>query len=598
MIAYNAEIPGIVARHAALGRSIHAADIYSAMTIADLKDGIHPADAGYSKMATVWFNKLIEIGFSPDSNRPTVSLTEPATDATFAAPANITMHAAALDADGTVTKVEFFQGTAKLGEDLEAPYSFTWSGVPPGTYSLTAKAVDNDGLTSSSTTVTVNVSTTSTSGVGAWSPVLQWPTEAVHMSILPDGKVLVVNRSGGAREWDPVTNTFTLVPHPTTNTFCAGHSFLPDGRLLVAGGHVTTRVGVNDASIYDYRTKSWTPVAPMNDARWYPTNTSLPNGEVLVVSGSIDQTMLNMLPQVWQTGGGWRDLTGAVLSMPTSSAIYPWMFVAPDGRVFNPGPDQVTRFLDTSGSGSWSTGPTTNNTNFGARSNGTAVMYEPGKILIAGGGFPATNSAEVIDLNEPSPVWRNVSAMNKSRAHANSTILPDGKVLVTGGGYDNPDTWVYEAELWNPVSETWSVLPRMEVQRWYHSTAVLLPDGRVVTAGSDNVSNAQIYSPQYLFSGPRPTITSAPDEVTFGQTFLIDTPDAENIAGVTLIRLPSVTHSFNMNTRFNRLSFSRSAGGLEVTAPGHANLSPPGHYMLFVLNGSGVPSVAKIIRIN
>jgi len=116
------------------------------------------------------------------------------------------------------------------------------------------------------------------------------------------------------------------------------------------------------------------------------------------------------------------------------------------------------------------------------------------------------------------------------------------------------------------------------------------------SGGTDNW-NAEIYSPPYLFKGPRPTISSISATLAYGQPFTIQTPDAADIMDVTLIRLSSVTHSFNMNQRFTRLTFSRSSGALNLTAPSNRNVVPPGHYLFFILNGNGVPSVATIIQI-
>jgi hypothetical protein len=111
-----------------------------------------------------------------------------------------------------------------------------------------------------------------------------------------------------------------------------------------------------------------------------------------------------------------------------------------------------------------------------------------------------------------------------------------------------------------------------------------------------NPFTAEIFSPPYLFQGPRPTIVSAPASVTYGQTFFVQTPDAANITQVTWIRLSTVTHTFNENQRINLLNFSQAAGGLNVTAPASSNFAPPGHYMLFILQ-NGVPSVAAIVQI-
>jgi hypothetical protein len=126
--------------------------------------------------------------------------------------------------------------------------------------------------------------------------------------------------------------------------------------------------------------------------------------------------------------------------------------------------------------------------------------------------------------------------------------------------------------------------------------------GRVLNAGSGNGApeerNAELFSPPYLFRRPRPTITSEPSSVRYGEQFRIETPDPAAIAHVSLIRLGAVTHAFDANQRFLRLSFTADATGLTVTAPSSGNRVPPGHYMVFILSGSAVPSVAKIVRIH
>ena len=324
---------------------------------------------------------------------------------------------------------------------------------------------------------------------------------------------------------------------------------------------------------------------------------------------------MNLLPQVWETGTGtWRDLTNAQLWLP----FYPFTFVAPNGRVFYAGPGKTTRYLDTSGSGAWSVvGDSQFGVSawYGSRQWGSAVMYEPGKVLLVGGGnCPAydsacssvTATAEVINLNSATPSWRYVGSMANPRKQLNLTLLPDGRVLATGGtsgpvGWDDQTGPVYAAEVWDPVTESWTTWASSTVYRGYHSIALLLPDGRVVQAGGNIFggvnTSAEVFSPPYLFNGSRPTITAAPDTIGFGDTFRIDTPDSSAISQVTLVRLGAVTHSFNMSQRFNRLSFNATSGRLDVSAPPNGNVAPLGHYMLFILNTSGVPSVAKIVRV-
>lgn len=434
------------------------------------------------------------------------------------------------------------------------------------------------------------------SAVGQWSAVQVLPIVAVHAHMLPTGKVLFYPYTDDPYLWDPATATTAPAAHAGYNIFCTGHAFLADGRLLVTGGHIANNVGQPKAAIYNPFTNSWTPLPDMNAGRWYPSNTTLANGDVLVVSGDQDTTVgVNTLPQVWQTAtNSWRNLTNAQLSL----YLYPGMHLAPNGKVFMSIPSDTTRYLDTSGAGLWTTVAMRQ---FGFRGYGSSALYDDGKVLVAGGGDPPTNTAEVIDLNAASPSWRFVGSMTNARRQFDLTLLPDGKVLATGGssglGFDNSSAPVFAAEIWNPATEQWTTLASNTKYHGYHSNALLLPDGRVLTTGGDDQANAEIYSPPYLFKGARPTISAAPASVGYGQTFLVQTPNAASIAKVTWIRLPSVTHAFDMNQRINRLSFSAVAGGLNVTAPANANLCPPGHYMLFVLDGNGVPSVAKIIQI-
>jgi hypothetical protein len=214
----------------------------------------------------------------------------------------------------------------------------------------------------------------------------------------------------------------------------------------------------------------------------------------------------------------------------------------------------VTRYLDVTGTGDWSS---VGNSNYGTRNWGSAVMYDDGKVLIMGGspcGFYSSNcttyptaTAEIIDLNSPTPTWQYTGSMvTGGRKLHNATLLADGKVLVTGGsrGTESPNSTVtdpaYESEMWDPETGTWTTMATLTKVRAYHSTAMLLPDGRVLSAGLPGGASAEIYSPPYLFHGARPTITSAPPSVGYGQPFFVGTPDAANISRVTLLALSSV----------------------------------------------------------
>jgi uncharacterized repeat protein (TIGR01451 family) len=300
------------------------------------------------------------------------------------------------------------------------------------------------------------------------------------------------------------------------------------------------------------------------------------------------------LPQVYDYATGtWRDLTTALQTL----SFYPRTFSAPNGMAFVAGPDPLSQYLDTDGTGQWIPVDERVQPN---RSYGSAVMYAPGKILYVGGGQPATNAAEVIDLNDPNPVWRAVAPMEFARRNSNATLLPNGQVLVTGGnsGSSNYDgDAIMAAEIWDPATETFTTLANAADVRWYHSTALLLPDGSVLSTSGDNHLTAEVFSPPYLLEGvSRPTVSSAPGTVQYGDSFFVGTPDAADITGARWIRLGSATHAQNWDQYSQDAPFTVTAGGLNVKSPVTPNASPPGYYMLFLLKGD-VPSVGSIIHV-
>jgi hypothetical protein len=398
------------------------------------------------------------------------------------------------------------------------------------------------------------------------------------------------------------------VPFSTANLFCSGHALLADGRVFVAGGHIYPHAGITNATIFDPASQGWSSVAPLPAARWYPTVTALPDGRMLVTAGEIACDGCNaLIPAIYDPATNlWTQLSKASQNLP----YYPHMFVLPDGRVLaasaNRGPI-ASAALDIT-SQTWTT------VDPAVLDGGSAAMYAPGKIIKSGlgrdpdlPGAPSVATTYVIDMTQPSPGWRQTGSMAFPRTEHNLTVLPDGMVLVTGGSRNSDvgDTAaaVLEAELWSPSPETWTVMAAMQTPRMYHSSALLLPDGRVLVAGGGrdfpevDQPSAGIYSPPYLFKGPRPTIASAPSSIQYATAFFVSTPDGDRTAAVSLVRLGAVTHAFNENQRFVPVTFQPSPGGLTVQAPATANLAPPGHYMLFIVDTNGVPSVAAMVKV-
>lgn len=454
--------------------------------------------------------------------------------------------------------------------------------------------------------------------VGQWGPVVDWPVVAINAALLSNGKVLAYDSIGDhatetypiqdhtrATIWDPMTGTQTPVDVNTGyNIFCSGFAHLIDGRIFIAGGNKDQQLnGIPQTHIFDPATDIWTLGPTMLGGRWYPTVTPLSNGEMLITSGRVDT------PEVRTLDGNLRALTSASLSLP----LYPWMDVAPSGQTFYSGPDQTLRSLDTAGTGTWQTLGTRDSIN---RDYGGHAIYDIGKMLVAGGG-PSTKDARVIDFNGATPQVTATSPMANGRRQFNLTVLADGSVLATGGNSSGASlvdlsAGVYPAEQWNPATGQWKTLAAMQITRQYHSTALLLPDGRVLSAGGgicgtcDTVGylakNAEIFSPPYLFQSdgtlaPRPTIDAAPSTTNYGAQMQIATGNPAAISKVALVRLGAVTHSDNMEQRYIPLSFTAGATTLTATAPANANIAPPGYYMLFIIDANGVPSVASMVSV-
>lgn len=592
-----------------------------------LEDRIVTSSGSYTATAPMgqagwWIMQMVAFrsasGGVVDTVPPTTSVTAPANGANVFG--TVTLSATASDPGSGVAGVQFQVDGVNVGGAVKnAPYSlsFDTSQFANGTHTVGVYAWDVQRNVSSVTTTTVtfiNASPGNPAQTGLWSGSFAWPLVPIHMNLMYTGRILMWDGQvfGGfdAKVYDPVMSSFIDVP-VTDNIFCGGHSTLPDGRILVTGGHADNHVGLNVANIFDPHNQSWTAAPPMAFTRWYPTNTPLADGRVLVMSGETNcDTCYVAVPEIYNpTTNSWSSLSSASLTVP----YYPYMYQLPNGKVLAAGTAErpiVSKLLDLS-TLSWSTVDPV------AVAGGSAVMYRPGKILKTGQpadpDAPPSGSlktAYVIDMTAASPAWRQVQSMAFSRTYHNLTELPDGNVLVTGGDTTAQPkdlaNAVFEAELWSPTTETWTTLARMHVPRLYHSAALLLPDARVLVAGggrwdgvpvSTDQLSAEVFAPPYLFKGPRPVITSAPTTISYGQIFSVPTPDAASIASVALIAPGNVTHTNDMNTRFVPLTFTASAGSLSVTAPANANLATPGYYMLFIVNSNGVPSVAKFVKL-
>ncbi len=480
---------------------------------------------------------------------------------------------------------------------------------------------------------------------------------AVHAALLHTGKILyfsgdehdrqqhVSHQLDHTRLFDCETLQVEPAPSPTSDVFCAGQALLPDGRLLVAGGtesfpHEMETIhhgftGLRDTWIFRPGTETWArademsrePGTATGGGRWYPTLVTLPIGRVLAVGGipmQVDSRMINNAPEVFRPNprpkGRWRLIGPDDESNELPN--YPRLHVLPDGRVFSATP--------TKGAGNRRLNVTTASwadvclrpsdvIYRGFRCASVLLPLLPSRnhrprVLLTGGRQPL-----VVDLSAPAPKWKPTAPRTLAgaprRIHGNAVLLPTGDVFVCGGvratGDNSDRTGVKRAELYRPATDRWLTLQPATAVRNYHSVALLMPDGRVWTAGSNkngaesfpmpNVDTRElrieIYEPGYVAQS-RPKIQDAPATITHARPFTVETTQTKSIRRVALIRTGSVTHSFNSDQRYVACSFERSGPHrLRVGAPPTRAIAPPGYYLLFVVNQNRVPSEGRFVQV-
>jgi hypothetical protein len=443
------------------------------------------------------------------------------------------------------------------------------------------------------------------------------PINPVHVALMRTGKVLVVSGSGNdpdnhvlqAAVWDPKTGaikTFRIA----WDMFCNGMVVLPDGRPFVLGGTLQYDPfhGEPKTAAFNPLTEKFVDMPSMGGGRWYPTGTVLGDGSVLVYSGLGTDGSMNRTVQIWN-GKAWKAAGTAFANVD----LYPRQHLLPGGKVFEDGYNSNSQLYDPASHAFTPIATTI----FGKdRFAGTSVLlpltlanaFKP-KVMILGGASPATATTELIDLSVPSPKWVQGPPMVKGRVELNATILPDGKVLVSGGSVNDEDnaTAVKEAQLYDPQGNTFASASSMEFPRLYHSNTLLLPDATVASLGGNPERKTyqpeiEIYSPPYLFKADgtpakRPAIAAAAPTIAYGARLAVSTADAASIKSVVLIRAGAATHAFDMEQRLVGLSFTAGKGVLQATAPANGNLAPPGYYLLFILNAEGVPSVARFVQL-
>jgi YVTN family beta-propeller protein len=457
---------------------------------------------------------------------------------------------------------------------------------------------------------------------GQFGPVKAWPVIPIHVAMTADGRVLGYGSSTSGQQtanfnyavWDPVGDTYTTLLNSTgTDIFCSSQILLPAGdQIFIAGGDNWTGTGTNNvgnqnSNLFTPATNTLARQNNMNRPRWYSSSTMLLNGEIFIQGGAGGSER----PEIRGADGIFRWLDGADTTL--YSWDFPRNFTLPDGRLF--GFDTAGRmyFIDPRGSGSITSAGTFPNTTAGGDSTG--AMFSPGRILQFGGN---SNAAIVIDVAGAAPSISNTGSLKYQRRLGVATVLANGSVLATGGSTiwnkmeaDGAVT-ALEAEIWNPATGQWALGATYTRARLYHSVALLLPDATVMVAGGgapgpQNNLNHEIFYPPYLFNSnateaTRPTIASAPTVVDPGRTVQLSVTHNRPVSRVTFVKSGSVTHGWNMDQRFVDLPFNAQGNGqggqLSVQIPGRASDVPPGMWMMFVIDDAGVPSVAKMVRVN
>jgi hypothetical protein len=484
---------------------------------------------------------------------------------------------------------------------------------------------------------------------GKWDVLpTQNPVRSMHSVVLNNGKVLLIAGSGNSEEmfnagtftsavYDPVNGTYKQIPTPK-DMFCAGHVQLQDGRVLVMSGNkgypsadgTIGYQGYKDSYIFDPVTETYSKTNDMNDGHWYPSATILGNGDVISFGGLKEDSSGSVTAERWSAAENkWLPLW-QVNQTWSYWGLYPSMVLMQDGRLFYTGSHTFGNNIPGTGSAIYDYDANTTTEVPGLQSKderdqSASVLLPPAqdqKVLTIGGGNIDSNPdanrlTDIIDLKSANPAYAAGPPLpqgtvdlgngkipqtgNQGKMYVSAVLLPDGKVLETGGALHNRANPVYESSIFDPASETFDPVAADPEARGYHSSAFLLPDGRVMATG-DNPGNGSwnhnvsIYTPPYLLKGARPTITSVIDnEWTYGDTqrITVDRP----IAKAELIRPAAVTHSSDPNQRFVDLPLSVDGNNVDLNVTSNPNLAPPGWYMLFAVDANGVPSVAKWVHL-
>lgn len=477
---------------------------------------------------------------------------------------------------------------------------------------------------------------------GSWSEPITAPVHFLHGALLHTGRVvLFAGEFGGETDrsyviWDPETEAFDKHPLPS-DLLCSHHAQLPNGDLLLMGGGGPSAVNQQTwALILDAQTEKMRHIEPMNTARWYPTVVRMADGRVLVAGGHwTGSQRIDVLEHYDPATGTWTEIAG---SERTWSAWYPALQVLPNGDLvspfalgfaqdsgFSPQQSRQLRFSGSDGAQWVDTG----NLEFSNRQEGTTVILvddsgdiPDATIMVIGGGLedsgglearaaPAT--VEILEAGDGTGEleWRRGADMAFERTNVSAVVLPTGRVMAIGGRqgrkFDANHRPVLGAEIYDLETDRWETTEQFSsIAAQYHNVSLLLPDGRVFSGGGNNPTlggrplrnqrEFELFSPAYM-AAERPQVTEAPTTIAYGQHFDVQVENASDIDAVSIISLGSPTHHTDAGGRHVRLQFEVSDDDtLSVRGPTDGNVMPPGHVMLYVIDGD-VPSPARMVKV-
>ncbi|MFK7888179.1 MAG: PA14 domain-containing protein [Gammaproteobacteria bacterium] len=463
---------------------------------------------------------------------------------------------------------------------------------------------------------------------GQWGPVIQWPHIAISAANLPDGRILTWSSTEtdsfpANREFtyssifDPFTNTFSSIDNNFHDMFCAGVATLEDGRIVASGGNPDDR----RTSTFNPNSMNWSALPNMFDLRWYATSVTLPNNQIFATFG---KSAGNRSEKYDPLENRWIRTPNATMQtlLDEHNSIgglewFPQLAVQPNGRVFHGGPTPTLHSFDpVNGDANQAFGQLTGSR---ARKWGNVVTYDVGKVMLIGGMDPRETEKTLVtnvflaDLNGPSPVITQGAPMNYPRALSNSVTLPNGEVLVIGGNVSGQNFFdggsIFPAEIYSPQSNTWRVVDSISIPRNYHSTALLMKDGRVLSAGGGacgtgcaaNHLDGQIFTPPYLYNddgsdASRPALSNVPPIIGTGGSFTV-AASADTVR-FSMVRLSATTHHVNTDQRYLPVSSSDNGDGtFTLTVNANPNVLIAGNYWLFAVNGNDTPSIGETIQV-